>query len=333
MKDNTFFEAPRLRLDGIYISKCVYLRRVRDVGNIHLDDRRRRTLQQLQQQLQQQLRQPTGAPISQELINNLAANSPVVAVTYYRYLRFLPNNRVLVLRSEAEKQVAVAALKCVEARLEGKPDSCKAALAPSRAPALQGAPLPDQVVLGLFDFDTSSKTVTLEYPGRSPAAAAAAADGAAAAATAAAAGNPQQRGGRSRREAAAGAVVGPHEDSRGPPNPRPNREASRGGPPSSWGAPSNLGAPNTRGAPNNLGAPNSLGAPSSLGAPRAAPVHTAVLQLAHVKGGWWNSKLKWISLSVTSNTHYGPDESFIDVENENFRPFLFHRVISFQDYF
>ena len=74
---------------------------MRDLGNIHLDDRRRRTLQQLQQQLQQQLLQPTGAPISQELINNLAANSPVIAVTYYRYLRFLPNNKVLVLRSVA----------------------------------------------------------------------------------------------------------------------------------------------------------------------------------------------------------------------------------------
>ncbi|OEH76605.1 hypothetical protein cyc_02838 [Cyclospora cayetanensis] len=243
-----FFEAPRLRLDGIYISKCVYLRR--------------------------------------ELINNLAANSPVIAVTYYRYIRFLPGNKVLVLRSEAEKHVAVGALKCVQAHLEGKPsDAYKAAMQPGRVPVLQGSPLPDQVVLGSYAFNPLDRIVTLEYTGKA----------------AVVAGRPVSSGMASTPPRARGAA----------------------------GTPSNGRSSSTRGEESGMRrgvrAGHQHGSVDASVEPfdsSPTPRHTAVLRLTHIKGGRWNYRLKWISLSVTSNTNNGPDESFIDVENENFRLLL-----------
>eukprot|EP00921_Rhytidocystis_pertsovi_P016338 GHVQ01025830.1.p1 GENE.GHVQ01025830.1~~GHVQ01025830.1.p1 ORF type:complete len:660 (-),score=68.04 GHVQ01025830.1:2090-4069(-) len=89
-----YLQAPRIRFDGVYISKCRYLRRVPDVGNIHLDDKSRVSYH----------------------------HTPIISVEYYRYLRFLPRaNKVLVLRSEVEQKNALRALKHVDSLIYGLP--------------------------------------------------------------------------------------------------------------------------------------------------------------------------------------------------------------------
>ncbi|CDJ31028.1 uncharacterized protein EMH_0007830 [Eimeria mitis] len=225
-------------------------------------------------------------------------NVPEAVLT--RVLLFL--DVYALAKSEADKQLAVAALKVVQARLEGKTSDCyKAAFAPSRAPALLGAPLPEQVVVGSFVFDSAANTVTLEYPGKAtqPVASAAAAAAASAAGGAAAA-NARTAHPRRGPTAAGG----------------PRAPEAPGAP----GAPGALGGPPLSSSDHHDAYERERGPlllPPGGGGP--GPLHTAVLQLTHLKGGRWNSKLKWISLSVTSNTRHGPDESFIDVENENFR--------------
>uniref|UniRef100_A0A0G4G4H2 F-box protein Hrt3/FBXO9 C-terminal domain-containing protein n=1 Tax=Chromera velia CCMP2878 TaxID=1169474 RepID=A0A0G4G4H2_9ALVE len=82
-----YLEKLRIRYDGVYISKNTYFRKVRDVGNIHMEE-------------------PKG--------HN---KKPLVAVTFWRYIRFIPGtSKALVVRSEADPRLVVRALKAFDLR-------------------------------------------------------------------------------------------------------------------------------------------------------------------------------------------------------------------------
>ncbi|OII76273.1 TPR repeat-containing protein [Cryptosporidium andersoni] len=68
-----YLNHPRIRYDGIYISRCSYFRKIPESGNIHLDDIQRQ---------------------------RYMCDFSIIQVTYYRYLLFIANtNIVLILRS------------------------------------------------------------------------------------------------------------------------------------------------------------------------------------------------------------------------------------------
>ncbi|KAL7069152.1 TPR repeat-containing protein [Cryptosporidium serpentis] len=80
-----YLNHPRIRYDGIYISRCLYFRKIPESGNIHLDDVQR-----------------------QKYMCDLS----IIQVTYYRYLLFIANtNIVLILRSSQNPIDVVKHLK------------------------------------------------------------------------------------------------------------------------------------------------------------------------------------------------------------------------------
>lgn len=154
-------------------------------------------------------------------------------------------------------------------------EAYKAALTSSRAPALHGAPIADQVVLGFFSFDSLSKIARLEYTAK----------------PAASSFCPPPSGVATDRGHPPGGTV---QSGTRPPTQRAPSGAG-------WGAPE---GPTSRRGGNGAGQRTRAPGPSQRdfreesspveeGPP--TPLHTAVLQLAHVKGGRWNYRLKWMS--------------------------------------
>lgn len=90
-----FVEKACLRFDGVYVSKCVYYRRVRPIGNIHLTEDEKRTRKN--------------------------ESTTLIPVCYFRFLLFLPNcNRCLCMRSEASLPEVINVLKRCRSVLGGQ---------------------------------------------------------------------------------------------------------------------------------------------------------------------------------------------------------------------
>jgi len=120
-----YLEKPRIRCDGVYISKCCYFRSIRNLGNVHLEDH-------------------SGG--------KSRSDAPFIMVTYYRYILFLQCGVAFVLRSEVEPKTAVRILKSVQSRTSldnnhETDDECQGSL----------------VASGVWAFEPSTNLVNVIY--------------------------------------------------------------------------------------------------------------------------------------------------------------------------
>ncbi|PHJ22209.1 tetratricopeptide repeat-containing protein [Cystoisospora suis] len=326
-----YLERPRVRLDGIYVSRCMYMRRVRDVGNLlNESEQERRQRQRLHQQLRREQELSTSS--AQLLGSMIMHQSPVLAVTYHRFLRFLPSDagdptKVLVLRTEADVQVAVQALKAAEQRVreverrEG--GNCNVVFTRIDARHNNPNPLGAQqhqrwtwqrllpfVAVGEFSFDPESRQLRIFYD-------------------------------EPRTEGSCCGYTSQQHGLHAPPT-RVTGDLG-GGATSSFRVrerTENTQRVRETGEGHTVGEiREEHGCESTGWQRRRRPyTHRAVFELCGGSAAKSNCRLKWKSFSIGSarGLHEGDDSDDVtqlNIDNEHFRPFVLNRVKAFESFF
>nr|CEL66015.1 TPA: tetratricopeptide repeat-containing protein [Neospora caninum Liverpool] len=331
-----YLQRPRIRMDGIYISRCVYMRRVRDVGNLMEEgEQERRQRLRLQQQLKRE-QELTSASL--QLLGTMLHQSPVVAVSYHRYLRFLPlatGNKVLVLRSEADKHIAVQALKNAEQRVREverrNGGNCHVVFstlssqssAPSQTGQWTWQRLVPFIAVGDYAFDPHTRRVEVCYD------------------------EPRTHGANSDFLPTARELRGGGRDPAGRRTSPPRAaRVSTGEHFSSSSFPPGLSsvASDSSGVRASLGGDQSRGSAPRESGPegdwkrRRPYTHRAVFEICGGTAARSNCRLKWISFAVGSALGLHEDDesndvAHLNIDSEHFRPFLLNRVKAFESHF